>query len=239
LRDSAEFRRSIAVVTHSRPLPFSDSICKKHVKERATDYHCLACDVIHEVPKGGFLENKALTMLLNEKIQKVKLSSNYESAFASFKKVEKAVDEMKLLQKDPYFLINKTIGELKRETDITRDEFKLQIDHKADELIAELDKYELECKRNLDSSDVSNRLKKIAKYIEGIKSELDKWQQTLRCFEPNEAEWKVIKEKSEEYQNQLEIELNEYEDEFLLKKLSDYQLKIVSFCKIDLESDRK
>jgi hypothetical protein len=220
-------------------LPCSDSICKKHVKEGEKEYHCLNCDVIHPVPNAGFPHIKALSMLLDQNIQKAKFDRDYMNALDSFKKLEIAVDEMKLLQKDPFYLINKTIGELKRETDITRDEFKLQIDHKADEFIADLENYEQECKRNLDSSDVSSNLEKITKDIDGIKVELNKWQKTLLSFEPKEAEWKVIKEKGKEYKNNLITELDQYKDEFLVRKLIDYQLKVKSFCKIELKSDRK
>jgi len=56
--------------------------------------------------------------MLNQKIQKAKLGQEYQSAFNSFKRVENLVDEMKLLQKDPHYFINKVIGDLRRETDI-------------------------------------------------------------------------------------------------------------------------
>jgi hypothetical protein len=180
-----------------------------------------------------------LAILVNQKIQKTKFHPEYTSAFDSFKSVEKLVEEMKLLQKDPHYLINKAIGELKRETDILRDEYKLAIDHKAEAIIKELDEYEKECKSNLDSSDVSRKLEKIAANIDGLKDELDKWQETLRCFEPNDAEWKAIKEKGDQHSQQLKLELDVYQDDFLMKKLNNYQLKLFSFCKINLESDRK
>jgi hypothetical protein len=139
-------------------LPCSDSVCKKHIKDGAKEYHCLACDIIHPVPNAGFLHNKGLTILVNQKIQKAKFSSQYETAFDAFKSVEKLVDEMKLLQKYPHYFINKAIGEFKCETDIIRDEFKLATDDKADAIIKELDEYGQECKSNLESSDVSNKL---------------------------------------------------------------------------------
>jgi hypothetical protein len=220
-------------------LPCSDSICKKHVKEGAKEYHCLASDIINPVPNAGFLYNKGLALLVNQKIQKAKFHPEYTSACDAFKSVEKLVDEMKLLQKDPHYIINKAIGELKRETDIIRDEFKLTIDNKADAIIKDLDKYEKECKSNLDSSDVSSKLEKIATNIDGLKDELEKWQETLRCFEPNDDEWKAIREKGDEYSQKLKHELDVYQDDFLMKKLGNYQLKLLSFCNINLESDRK
>jgi hypothetical protein len=220
-------------------LPCSDSVCKKHIKPDAKEFHCLVCDLIHAIPADGFLDNKALAILLTAKIQKAKFTPEYTNAYSSFKNLEKIVTDLKQFQKDPYFFINKTIGELKRETDIIRDEFKMSIDQKAELIIRELDKYEHECKSNLESGDVSNKLERIGKNIETIKSELGKWQKTLRCFEANELEWKTIREKSGEYRNQLEMELHECQEDFLLRKFSDYQHKLLSLCKIELESDRK
>jgi hypothetical protein len=95
----------------------------------------LACDTIHSVPNTRFLQNKGLAILVNQKIQKAMFHPEYTSAFDSFKSVEKLFDEIKLFQKDPHYFINKAIGELKRETDIIRDEFKLAIDNKADAII--------------------------------------------------------------------------------------------------------
>jgi hypothetical protein len=73
------------------------------------------------------------------------------------KMFENVYNCFKLLQKDPHYFINKAIGELKRETDSIRDEFKLEIDNKADAIIKELNDYEQECKKNLFSSDVSSK----------------------------------------------------------------------------------
>jgi hypothetical protein len=221
-------------------LPCSNSVCQKHINNQEKEYVCLACDMTHSVPSGGgFPHNKALNTLLSENIDMLTFNQIYESAYKSFKNLENVMDELKLLRSDPSGFINKTIGELKRETNTVRDEYKLSIDRKADEILRELDKYAQDCQRNLDSSYVCDKLAKIGADIDGIQSELDKWSKTLRNFEPRHAEWKMIRENCDEYRNVLEMDLNEYEYEFLLKKLDDYQGKVVSFCKLQLLSSRK
>jgi hypothetical protein len=97
-------------------LPCSDSICKKHVKEGASEFHCLACDIIHPVPSAGFPVNKALALMLKRKIQNSRFSPEYNRALESIKDLENKVDEAKLFQRDPHFFINKVISELKSET---------------------------------------------------------------------------------------------------------------------------
>jgi hypothetical protein len=221
-------------------LPCSDSICKRHVMQGAQELlHCLECDTIHAVPASGFPENKALTKILNAKIQKAKYTPEYTSAFESIRQMATVLDEFKLFHKDPFYFINKTIGELKRETDLMRDEFKLKIDLEADDIMQELDKYELDCKTNLNSVFFTNASNKRAADLSRKSAELASWQKTLACFESSEAEWKLIREKSDNYKNELQMELRKCEDEFLLNKLANYGLKLISFCKIELESERK
>jgi hypothetical protein len=65
------------------------------------------------------------------------------------------------------------------------------------------------------------------------------WDKTLGSFAPNEREWKMIIEKANTHKRDFEIELHGCQDEFLLKKLCIYQLKLLAFSKIELESDRK
>jgi hypothetical protein len=178
-------------------LPCSDLICKKHVKPDAKEFHCLHCDIIHPIPDAGFPHNKGLAIMLEAKVQKVKCIPEYSNAFSSFKLLGKVIDDMSLLQKDPFYLINKKIGELKSETDIIRDQFKLKIDQKADSIIKELDVYEQECKRNLDSKETTQKLEKLTANIDAIKSEMEKWQKTLNCFETSAEEWTIVREKTD------------------------------------------
>jgi hypothetical protein len=89
-------------------LPCSDSICKKHVKEGASQFHCLACDIIHAVPNAGFPVNKALAVLLDRQIQNSRFSAEYTKAFDSIKDLENKIDKAKLFQKDPHFSSTKS-----------------------------------------------------------------------------------------------------------------------------------
>jgi hypothetical protein len=147
-------------------LPCSDLICQRHVHQPGDVggagelMHCLECNASHTIPPGGFPEVKVLTKLLNAKINKLTFPIEYTNAFDSIRQTAKALDEFKLFQNDPYYFVNKTIGELKREVDLMRDQFKLKIDQKADELIQELEQYELECKSNLHSIDAKHGYQK-------------------------------------------------------------------------------
>jgi hypothetical protein len=169
-------------------MPCSDSVCKKHVKQGAKEFHTLQCDTIHPIPDAGFPQNKGLAILIDANIQKAKYTSDYTNAFSSFKNLDKAVQDLKLLQRDPYYLINKKISELKNETDIIRDQFKLDIDQQADAIIKELDIYEEECKRNLDMKETTKKLEELTANIDAIESDMERLQKSLNCFGPSQEE---------------------------------------------------
>jgi hypothetical protein len=86
---------------------------------------------------------------------------------------------------------------------------------------------------------VVKKLEELAKTIDGINNQLAAWQETLRCFDSNEEALKSIKEISGRYKIELETMSNEYESGFLLRKLADYQQKVLSFGEIKLQSDHK
>jgi hypothetical protein len=220
-------------------LPCGDFICMKHLKPDSSEHLCTTCDILHAIPNGGFRENKTLAKLLKTNIHEAKFCKEYENAYVSFKNLEKTFEESKLFNKDPYLFINKTVSDLKMEVDILREEFKLKIDEKADALIKEMDEYEQECKGNLNSVDSSLKFEEMAAHMERVKVELQKWKTILDSFSPNEHKWKSIEEESEKLAIDLEVTLNEYKQEALLNKLYDYQLRLASFTKIDLKSDRK
>jgi hypothetical protein len=222
-------------------LPCSDSICKKHVTILGgQELHCLECDTIHAVPAAGFLENKALSKLLEANIEKVKFPTEYTHACDSMKALAKCLDEFRSFQKDPFKFRKKTIGDLRRETDIIRDQYKLKIDHRADEIIKELNEYEQECELKFSLVNVLSEMDRIAPKLNKINAELTEWQKNQSLsFDSNQIEWKIIKEYSEFNRISLEKTLHDYRDATLLKKLTQYQLKLLAFSKIELDSDRK
>jgi hypothetical protein len=179
-----------------------------------------------------------LKILLDANIQKTIFTPQYKSALDSVKNLDKIIDDFELFRRDPFFIVNKKISDLKSETDIIRDQFKLSIDAKANAILKELIEYEQNCKSKLESSGKAKKLDKIAAEIERIRNDMDKWQTQLDSFESNEKGWQMIKEKGDKYKTELEKEMNEYENEFLLNKIKDYQLKVAGFCKFQLESDR-
>jgi chromosome segregation ATPase len=222
-------------------LPCGESICYKHVKLNETvGFTCRKCaGILHATPVGGFLHNKALEAIINAKIHKIQLCDEYDDAYRACKSLNKSISEVSLFRNDPYYFINKIIGDLKRETDILREEHKLKIDERANQIIDELDKYEQECKRNLDSSDFSSKLTALNAHVNTLKQDVEKWQKLLGNFDSSRAEWKKVKEKSQTHLDDLEARMNKFKNDLLLRKLREYHCLLISFTKIDLLSNKK
>jgi hypothetical protein len=123
-------------------LPCGDCICQRHVKQDSNEYTCLVCDIIHPVPRGGFCPVNALERLIKAKFHTMKFPPEYESTLKSLRDFEKLLDQLEVFKKDPYYSIYASIADLKSETDLLREEFKLRIDEQADGIIQELNKYE-------------------------------------------------------------------------------------------------
>jgi hypothetical protein len=197
------------------------------------------CDIIHPVPSTGqFAANIALEALLNAHIQEAKFCPEYESAFGSFKIFEKMLDPLNQLVKDPFYFVDKTIGELKMQADLLREEFKLKIDEKADLIIKQLSQYQQDCYQAVyDNGNV--QLKQMNVRVKELNEKFAIWKQCLGKFDSNEAVWAEIKESSLKESGNLEFLLPEYQELLLMEKLSHYEYMVCEFEEVTLSSDRE
>jgi hypothetical protein len=175
----------------------------------------------HRIPSGGFCENKVLIDILNTQIDKLRISPLHDEALGVCQRVDKSMEHIRLLQKDPFFYINEKIGQLIKETDIEREMMKLKIDHKAQEIINELTAYENECK-NAQPEQIDFNIMLIQK-------ESDKWKKWLATFNSGEIEWTIIKENGRKRLSFLDDKLTELEDSLLLGRFDHFAEKVAQF----------
>jgi hypothetical protein len=216
-------------------LPCGYSVCQKHVQ--GSQYYCTRCGICHLIPRQGFPQNRAVVELLlhaNDNFQNDIQRQDYNNSatFESFRRLEETFEEMRLLHSEPSYFLNQTIGQLKRDANLIREEFKLKIDERADKIIGELDEYEQECSRALNVHQVQQKLEQMV-------IEMAELRRNMGSFVSSETEWKDLKSQAEIKNATLQDKLAEYKHEALLLKLNEYQTKIVSFSTIKLHSDHK
>jgi hypothetical protein len=172
-------------------LPCGESICKIHVVDKK-QLLCVVCEEDHTIPNEGLVANKAIEKLIQTKIDKCDFGPEYKNASYSCKKLEKILDEIDLMRRDPCFHIGEMIGELKSEIDLRREELKLTIDNEAEALIKQVSDYQEECKKNLKEKEFLVKANELDANTTEVRVKLKEWSNDLRILESNEAKWKGI-----------------------------------------------
>lgn len=86
-------------------------------------------------------------MVLNTRIAELNIGEEYNRARnESFRRVESALNGLRLILNDPDYAINEPIDSMKRRAELKREELKLRIDEEFGSLINELNSYENNCK---------------------------------------------------------------------------------------------
>lgn len=117
-------------------LPCGETICKIHVNnEPETEYYCVTCNLNHSIPAGGFKINKILDEMLRSKISSLHFGDEYQSAVDALAKVNELIESFQLLKRDPHFVIDKAVRDIKDKIDIRREQLKAEIDKEAEKLI--------------------------------------------------------------------------------------------------------
>lgn len=115
---------------------------------------------------------------------------DYLIATNSCKKLEKILEAIEVMKKDPCHYICEKIGELKRELEQKREELKCRIDEEAESLMKEINSYEIECKRNLKEKEVLIIGDELEASSKESKDKLKMFLNDLKSMESNESKWK-------------------------------------------------
>jgi hypothetical protein len=225
-------------------LPCCHSICKKHEQESKTIV-CTECDVEYEVPRDGFSENKDLANIIAtgilEKVCEIDLGSEHKSAIDSCNKMKELIEKVETLFRDPIYYVHERIGELKSRIDLAREEFKLKIDEEAETLIKKVEEYERDCNENLRSSDAESKVKEdeLKSKLNATKLDLDVWTKYLDKLKVDSGEFKNIQNKCEVSIDNLQNQLDSFENTLLMNKFDETQVEVEGFENIQISFDYK
>jgi hypothetical protein len=231
-------------------LPCGYSICKRHsTVAKSTTYNCPHCQVTHQIPDNGFPINKSLESILSTNIERIQLSSEYDDAFQAYTKLAKSIGDFHLLKKDPSCLIDSFICDLKNQIDLSREQFKHEIDEKAAEIIKDLDEYAKECQSSLvecnnkgeKTPSASNGCQRANKtqplltdptnfsvVVESIENELIEIKKRMDEFKQNKHELIKLKEKCLEL-NKFDAKIIGEREKLFLDKPNSYKSKVFAF----------
>lgn len=221
-------------------LPCGLSVCQKHIENfKNRVFFCKECEKDHLIEESNLIVNKGLEMLIEANLDNLKSGPNYDATFKLCEEFDVTIRDAETLSNEPAYFIKQTINKLKNTTELIREEHKLKIDEKADDIIKQLESYELECNINIDTSDAKIKIAKIKENIGKMKQQLANWKKILNSFELKEDQSKTVKTMCDQLNSSLKIESCDLKKDFLVHKLDDHSKTVLNFQEIQLKFDTK
>ena len=166
-------------------LPCGISVCKSH-SEDAIKPSCYFCSEIHKKPATGFMSNEILLEMLDIEVNKLTFSPKFVKCKKEINKLLNDAEKIFCIQKDPALFIYEYFEDLKRQTDLRREQLKLQIDTYSDEMITEINGIQDNCCK------MSNEINEINMQIDCLKAELDALVARFDSFEFDDEKYENI-----------------------------------------------
>lgn len=157
-------------------LPCGVTICKNHSQDliRTT---CTFCSQVHELPTNGFTANEILQQMLAIELNKLTLSPKFNRCKTSISQLQENAQKIYLIQKDPDNYIHDYFEELKRQTDLRRENLKSQVDTWSNDIIMEITRAQTECKN------MAFQTAEISKQVDDLRSDLNSLINRFDSFE--------------------------------------------------------
>lgn len=209
-------------------MPCCHSICKKHEQEATV--LCYECNTEHEVPKGGFMENKALKTIIASNIVKIDLGPQYKNAKNSCSQLKVIIEDIEKRFNEPENYFQKRKDTLKNKIDLAREELKLKIDKTADELIEKVED---------DNSTLNDAKSTINdEQVQASKQDLVEWSDFLDDFKVDCDQYQTIENKCNDAIKKLQKQLDSFEKK-LENKFDEIEKLINDFKKNEISTNIK
>jgi len=152
-------------------LPCGETICKAHTDEISKG-KCMSCSGAHTVPKEGFLENRIVKNLLENRVNKINLNfSQFNDYNKIIQDLNKNMKEIETIRKDPENYISEYFGELTRQVDLRRETLIEDIHKYSDELIQKIEKLKKDCvAKSKEATNITNDLDTIKSKMKDLNS---------------------------------------------------------------------
>ena len=163
-------------------LPCSEKFCESHVAEiksrsqnvNSQVINCYSCKKDHSIPAEGFPKDLKMAKLIENRFHQMDLGKEHKKAIDSCKEMEKMIDKLENLTKDPKNFLNGYFDKIINEIDLLREESKLKIDQWHENCFKKIQTYKMNCSAKLKSEYPEENL-----MISNFKAYLNIWQKKL------------------------------------------------------------
>ena len=209
-------------------LPCSESICQMHVEQmkiKSKDscsqaLNCFFCKREHSIPNDGFPKDMRTSKLIENRFHQMDLGNEHKKAIDSCKEMEKMIDKLENLTKDPQNFILEYFQKIINGVDLFREVYKLQIENWHEKCLKEIQTYKDECVSRLKKD-----LKVENSIIHDFKWYLEFWQKKIKVPELSNKTYSFqsINSKAQSACLNLGASIDALKTEFLLGK--EYELE--------------
>jgi hypothetical protein len=182
-------------------LPCGETICAKHQLSLADSLKCKICEQDHNLKSTDqLITNKLAQELLDLRIKDLEFGKVHVQAANNLKELRESINQYEQFRKDPHEVIFAFFDEIRSRVDLTRENLIQKINECSEGLIIELDQHAKECKLSLAILNT----KIFDEKLTIIKSDLSKWEKSVRNLVIDEDLWSMITKQSDEYLNGME-----------------------------------
>lgn len=212
-------------------LPCSHMICKSHTETGNKQVICLDCGATHSNNEIVFV--KAVEDMINAKLASFEFGASHAAARKSLDEFNNLLDKNELTLKSFPDLISEKISELKNEVLLKREQIKLIVDQRADQIIENLEQYKNRCAENLNQISFKANLIQVEKTNKTAKIQCKEWSNQLNELKYDEENWKKIINECQSNSKEIQQKMDGLIDKIFLKELDSYKEKCEFFDKIN------
>ncbi len=205
------------------------SVCMVKIEKEAIDnkFKCI-CLKIHQIPEDGFGINELANQLIKAKAKEIWRGEQYEQLKINLKKLKSIKIDLSFDLCTGSDKIKEHCNEQRRLVQLAYENKIQELNTIIEKLMAEIDKFEMECKQSYSNLDDSFK-DKVNRLINEAKSFLDEKQEYLKQMQLDEDEIIRINKISEDFQIELQKELTNLKKKIFGKKLIIFNSNL---CKI-------
>jgi hypothetical protein len=199
-------------------LPCGKNVCKAHLdhifhKTNGKIFECNYCNKHHEIPESGFIINEDLMGVLDvyyKSDQKRKEANDLISKF------EQNIKEIDRISENPESFIIDYITCTRIKIKLEKDRLLTKINKISDEMLEQLENYEVECKSNLRN--LNDLIEKSKASISVLEEECEKWKDDLRILKLPQDKLDTLMIELRRYLKENQENLIDYKNELLHNK---------------------
>ena len=150
------------VYSDPRLLPCGETVCNECIaklekSDRKNEIKCSLCDDLHPIPENGFYSNNRISRLSKKRPREVTRPSSTKLLAEKVNSTQDKIESLERMIKNGKDEIQKYCIKLRNEVNLQAEIMIEDIHKQSEELIKQINDYELECIRKYEENETSEK----------------------------------------------------------------------------------